>query len=43
MSVSWEERVEVVFCEARRRDRIVWVVREDMMVVAWVLRWVLRV
>lgn len=43
MSVSVEEGRDEVFCVARRRERIVWVAWEEIIVVAWVLRWDLRV
>ena len=41
MSVSCDG-LEGAFCEARNRERMVCVFREDMMVVACVLRWLLR-
>jgi hypothetical protein len=39
VSCEW---LGVGFCDARSRDRIVWVAREDIIVVACVFRWLFR-
>ncbi len=42
MSVSGDDWVVVEFWEARSLVSVAWVVREEMMVVTWALRWALR-